>query len=474
MSPTARRGNAFVFFLTLFLLLSGGHLGSSDALQQLRSSILLASTGALGVPWGSAPVPGGWVWAPNGRIYEPHDLGNALLFLPASFAAVHVPVLGSATLFDAPTLAVRAGASLMSPVLAAFACVWCLELLLPYTDVRRAFGLAVAFVFATPFVAYARTSWDVLGAATFMCAVLWQAGGMLRGPNATRSALFATAALAAACTFRYSLLPFFVPATAALVGVAVMRGRLSLRDAAATALLFGLLILPTLTYNFIRTGSPLRPATAVAPYIDGPLSLNGDIIQGFSGLLLSPKHGLFVYSPLLLMAIAVLFVWRRLPDPQRLLLAAFGTGTVLYMLLIAKMVNWGTFGWGPRYLVPVLPVFFFAAACASLQFQGRARAAILILAACSCLWTLPAAVVDWPSVTARVEAAVDHRSAGPSQLLTAWHVMMGADPSLLVPDWFLWRVAHVSPVAAMAAGVTATIGLFTLGLTGLTLCRVRN
>ena len=75
-------------------------------------------------------------------------------------------------------------------------------------------------------------------------------------------------------------------------------------------------------------------------------------------------------------------------------------GSVLYLLLIAKMVNWGAFGWGPRYLLPVLPIWFVAAAPGFIVIKNRlphVAAALVIIAAA---WNLPAATVNWNAVVA--------------------------------------------------------------------------
>ena len=94
----------------------------------------------------------------------------------------------------------------------------------------------------------------------------------------------------------------------------------------------------------MRTGSPIRPATASAQYLDGVNALTGSMLHGLYGLFLSPNRGVFLFSPILLLSVVALIRWRRLDRELRQLLAIHGAGAAGYVLLISKMANWGTFG----------------------------------------------------------------------------------------------------------------------------------
>lgn len=72
------------------------------------------------------------------------------------------------------------------------------------------------------------------------------------------------------------------------------------------------------------------------------------------GLLLSPGKGLFIYSPALFLALPGLFaLWRR-----KRAVAGFITGVaVAYLLLYSGYEMWyGGLCWGPRFLVPIIPL----------------------------------------------------------------------------------------------------------------------
>jgi hypothetical protein len=335
---------------------------------------------------------------------------------------------------------------------------------------RAAFAAALAFALATPFAAYARTAWDVMPGAAFLCGMLAAADALLRGRAPARSALLCAAALALACTFRFSLLPFFGPATLVVFAIAVQQRRLTPRAAVLAGVLLVALLAPSFVYNFVRTGSPLRPATAAPQYLNHQNALNGPMLVGLTGLLVSPNRGLFVFSPLLLLSIAAPWAWRRLAGAQRVVLSSYGAAAAAHTLLMAKIVSWDVFGWGPRYMVPVLPVVFFAAACVAMTIADRPvpRRIAIALAACALLVSLPAMIVDWPQVTAAAQDAWR-----PTQIPVAWGALLhGVSP--VYPDWFLWRLAQLSPASAVAAASAALAAVASMTFTGSRIWRIAS
>jgi Dolichyl-phosphate-mannose-protein mannosyltransferase len=83
------------------------------------------------------------------------------------------------------------------------------------------------------------------------------------------------------------------------------------------------------------------------------------LVEGLTGLLLSPGRGLLVYSPVLVLSLAgMVRAWRSGGDP---LLRALSVGAVLTILLYSKWAKWwGGYTYGPRLLADLSPVFVLA------------------------------------------------------------------------------------------------------------------
>jgi len=101
-----------------------------------------------------------------------------------------------------------------------------------------------------------------------------------------------------------------------------------------------------LVFNWVFFGSPWRPPQ---PFI------TGNLIEGIRGLLVSRGHGLFVFAPV---AVIAMLAWplaiRKRPRESYII----GSGFLLYFLLMAAYSIWhGGECYGPRYLVPVIPLF---------------------------------------------------------------------------------------------------------------------
>ena len=465
------------FFLCFFFLFSSGRIASQDAGQQLQVAVLLATSGALGQDSrGAGPADASWVRAPNGRFYQAHDIGNVVLMLPGAWLGAHLSAASDSDDILNPPVLSRAAASLACAAIAALGCFWMFRLLSCFWPIRTAFLLSLAFPATTIFMAYSRAAWDVLGGCCFMCGVLYYAARLLCEDRVEAGALMLAATTALACSFRFSLAPFVVPAGCALF-VVVRRG-LARGIVASSAGVFGALILPSLVYNFVRTGSPVRPATASAQYLEGVNALTGDMLHGLYGLFLSPNRGIFLFSPILLLAVVAGAKWRRLDRELRQLLSIYGAAAGGYVLLISKVANWGAFGWGPRYLMPVLPVMFLAAASGSMVVWPAQRRAVLGLMALSAVLTVPPAVVNWHLATTSFVGAADPDAPIPSQQRAAWRALvygLGGQPLPVppnaaadtlrattseFPDLFLWRLARLSSAGMIIAvfGTLAAVG----------------
>jgi hypothetical protein len=139
-----------------------------------------------------------------------------------------------------------------------------------------------------------------------------------------------------------------------VVGRSVMLARaLRLHGLCALGTLLGLL--PTFVTRQIVFGSPLN----VGPY---SLRLWNWTSPAFAQVLFSKNHGMFVFTPILVLAIAGLFYLRSLNQ-------TLGTTCLLITLVFYCLIScfpwwYGSVGFGNRFFVSLTPIFIFGLAAA--------------------------------------------------------------------------------------------------------------
>ena len=406
----------FLFFGIALLFCSGGRIASSDASSQLEAAVTLVETSRLGrerPPEASSKL---WVKAPNGLFYQAHDLGNLVLMLPSVYVSKGISSLmgGQGGGFEIGLR--RMGVALSYCLLSTLASLCFFKLNALYHSPRIAFLLSLTFVFSTIFWPYAKTSWDVMACNCTICAVMLFFVKILESSE-ERTLDYALAGLmiSIAGMFRYSMLPSLV-----LASIAIMSFR---KPGLRSLSIFGGVIClgttPSFLYNLLRTGNALIPATVSAKFIEN--KLDGDFLIGFPGLLFAPNRGLFVFAPVYLILFTLPWTWKRLPITARRLTLSLGIPTLFYVFLIAKMQNWGAFGWGPRYLVPVLAILFFPVGmslCVLWKNHARILSALVMV---SVILNLAPVVVNWASVC--VGPAANPYVLAPLSHLVTWDTL---------------------------------------------------
>ena len=418
-------------FLCLFLLLASGRLDSGDANAELAGSVNLVQTGSLGTatPYSDEFIQSLFVHAPNGRYYEAHDIGNSLLLTPAavggSVASARLSRAASSTKLDSQsrlrTLISKTLASLIETATSAVACFYLFLLFGLFYKARPAFIMTAVFIFATFYTAYFRTGWDVLPACNAVIVLLYYSAKLILAPVIRVSDSVSVALMfGIVCIFRFSLAPFLgLGLLIMLWGVRKRIRRSAVVAAISTAVV---MFIPTLIFNSIRTGSPLKSAST-APQFHYQTGLTGNLAKGMFGLLLSPNRGLFIYSPILLLLVLLPWYWKSMPTGLKSLLKAYLPPVFFYYLMIAKMLNWGAAGWGPRYLLPVLPILFLGTAAVAYQLWIESQAQrLLVVSLCSIalLLSLPTLLVDYSNATLQYPDAFSLTTPYPVQHIAVW------------------------------------------------------
>jgi hypothetical protein len=165
-------------------------------------------------------------------------------------------------------------------------------------------------------------------------------------------------------------------------------GRPRLRFATVAAIAGSYLLALAITglVNWGRSGTPL--ATGYGGGWTTPLWI------GLPGLLLSPGRSVILAFPLLLLA--PLGLWRLRTTEHRL--AALAIAGVVAALLFNNALWsqwWGSWSWGPRLLIPALPLLAVPAAFGAASLRPALRTwlpALLLLG--GVVWAVPGSVID--------------------------------------------------------------------------------
>jgi hypothetical protein len=147
--------------------------------------------------------------------------------------------------------------------------------------------------------------------------------------------------------------------------------RRAVRDLALVwASCFSIFLAAVAAYNALRFGSPFETG-----YGEEAARLTTPLWLGLAGLVVSPGKGVLWYAPPLLLAVFGLrALGRRRPEVVALLLAM----SIGPLLLTAAYYQWhGGGAWGPRLLVPYLPLWLLPAGeVLTRAGRGSARARI--------------------------------------------------------------------------------------------------
>lgn len=366
VDPNTARNRRFV--LAIFLALTGfylltlsGHTYSADEETMYLVTRGIATAGDVAITDREAQIaalrPGG-----DGRGYSPYGILPSLAALPLFALGALAAPLGPAAFDYATRFAVTA---LNAPVTAATAALlawWALRLGIPR---RGALLLALLYALATFAWPYTRTFFSeplaalllLLAAERSDAAMRAQAaGGTGFGAAGLAAGLLLATRLAAGVTLPILALGLIAwPAHLSDRRAWLLAARVTLRRLAW----WGLGLVPGLAlvagYNYLRFGTLLATGYAAeAELFTTPL------IAGLYGLLLSPGKSLLLYAPPVVLALpGALWLWRR--GERRVVLLA--TGLFLsHLLLYARWGEWFGGGvWGPRFLLPVLPLLMLLA-----------------------------------------------------------------------------------------------------------------
>jgi hypothetical protein len=369
VSPSTAR-TARWFALASFLIFAatgGGRIAGSDEVTMFEVSHALLR--------GSVVVPeGATLQGRDGKFYSKNAAGQAVLALPL-VAAGELAAGASGLAPERRVLAARFVASFFNAIVTA------LMLAAFYAGVRAlgvgtgaAFASAVMLGFTTPVWVYAKSFMaEPMESLGLLLALLGSARSSAGEARAVRTAALG---VLLAISAKLVMLPLVLTCLLPLAGRRSDGSRVP-----GLAWVFGALALALafhLMYDVARFGSLFETGYGGQA---SPEAFRTPLVVGLYGLLLSSGKGVVWFAPAIVLAVAGLSRMRHVAGGEknpraigaRRAAAAVTATWALGLLLYAGFEHWaGDGSFGPRYLLPLLPLAFVAVAFA-LEGASRAR-----------------------------------------------------------------------------------------------------
>ncbi len=369
----------FLLLTAIYLLSYSGNFHAIDEVSVAAMTENLVKHGRVTtdqIRWSLAWTPSQGQLGPDGHLYSKKGLGSALLGAPFYWLALHVPEAGL----------VRA--LMLSNALVTALTAWLLYSsiqLLGYRPLVAALT-ALAYGLGTMAWPYAKYFFSEPLTALGLMAGLW---GLLafRQSFQLRYAFVAGLGLGIALLAKVAnvvVWPFYF-----VYGFwAASQQEQPEEPQAQTLFEKAMTLLPSViafllpiaaagfvlaAYNLVRSGNLLDLGYAPDETFSTPLW------RGLAGLLISPGKGLFLYSPILLAALAGLPALFRRDRATALL--SLGVAIAFPLLYAGWFMWWGGWSWGPRFLVPSLPFLclFLAPVVEWALHPGRWWAMVLLV-----------------------------------------------------------------------------------------------
>ena len=363
---TPRKLLAAIALLTA-LLVQPGELGSSDTARRLQVTHWM---------WTSAPqvVPGDYpafgIIGTKGRLFAWYGLGQSLLMLPPDMLATALTHAVPALHHRDDLRAVLVSYT-VSPLLCVLGVLAAFQLLirLGFTQAQSAAG-ALALLFGTTFLHYTQNMMEnnlllLLMLGGLQLQYEWLRAGSRR--SLVLGSILSGGALLVRLTAALDIaaVALFVLGTAWLSdrGSKQRLGRIIayIKTCSPTYLAF---LLIDRAYHYYRFGQCCtnyiqlygQQARMLNPSLPASYPYNTPFWEGFWGAWITPEKSVFLFDPLLLLALATaVLLWKRIAPQLRSYVLAMFALLVLDVTFHARLAFWsGDVAWGDRYVtVPV-------------------------------------------------------------------------------------------------------------------------
>ncbi len=380
--PPVKRAAALLWFaMFLAVVLTTGRLHiRGDASQMCAVAAALGDHGWFNIPRTRGDV----VEGPDGKGYSKYPLLTVLQCAPALWCKSLGKAIDGP---DTPTEWLLTGVvpAAVTATCAVFFLLVAFEL--GFSLSIGAIG-AILMVFTTPIWSHGRELYSENLQAALLLALLWTA--LVAGRTDQRRWLLLGGVLCGLlliAKFPMGAVPAFVALMFAVDGATGRRWLRFLWCGALGALPF---LIAFFAYNHLRFGGILEQGYA-DPRTEH-LGFGTPLHAGLHGLLFSSGKSVFLYAPLLFLSLLGLRpLYRRHPGA----IAFSGAVSAFLFLLMAKWWSGlGDWGWGPRLVVPVLPLLLLPALEVFAHPSALRRASVMVLSAAGFVVNFLGIVID--------------------------------------------------------------------------------
>jgi len=362
------RSPLFLVGLTAFLtalVVQSGELGTSDTTHRLQTTHSL---------WTSTPpvdaqdYPEFGIHGRNGKLYSWYGIGQSLLMLPADIVGTYV---GNLHVFDEydddpqpRSIVVSYSTNILVCVLAMLVCFRLLGLL-GFTTNQRIAG-AFALLFCTTFLHYTQNMMEnnyilLLTLTGLAFQYEWLRAGSRRALWIGSGALGLNLLTRLTTGMDVLAVGLFLLLVSLFTGVKGRALRSRFRRYAKIALpVYATFFLLDRLYQHYRFGSFFntyiqlygREQRMLDPSLPTNFPFNAPFHAGFFGALFQPEKSIFLFDPLLALAVLLaVAAWKRFQPEIRAYLIAFAALILGCISFYAKFFIWsGDFAWGDRYV----------------------------------------------------------------------------------------------------------------------------
>jgi hypothetical protein len=376
-------------------VVQSGEVGSADTMHRLQSTHAFWTSEPPVFP---AEYPEFGVHGRNGSLQSWYGIGQSLLMLPADILGTGIGKLHVFDRYDDtdPTVRDIVVTYLTEIFVTVLTALMCFKLLRQFAfSGNQSVAGALAFLFATTHLHYTQNMMEnnyicLLTLAGFAFEYEWLQTGSRR------------ALLIGSGAFGLNLLTRLTTGLDLLAGVLFvllamwfdgLRGHALWKRCRAYAVIaipvfcfFGFL---DRLYQFYRFGSftntyvslVAKETIARDPGLPANYPWTTPFHQGFLGPLIAPEKSIFLFDPLIVLALVLLVLhWHRLTQAVRAYAIATGLMLLAYLSFYARYFAWaGDFAWGDRYVSTAVELVALMAIPLLLKYRHEAGRAVWVM-----------------------------------------------------------------------------------------------